>query len=481
MLTGVQASVRSPRPLDAAVGEQSASWASLNVGAPLTGLGSTRVATYGSLACGLPFTIDVAIRSDQGETTVPVTITPTGRPGPRERTWRPDWMPKTIAANKYSNHTFHVATEGVIRDVELRIGRLTHARVGGLRLALRPPGDGVVSPVVLADRRGGDGDDFVDTVFDDDAAQPIRAGRAPFTGRFRPEEPLSRLNGRPAAGFWELYVENLTDEEGVLDAASVDVIGTPCQDARNARPLAVPAPPNYDDPAVHGVPYTLDASRSWDADGRIVAYRWDFESDGVIDRVTTTPHTEYTWSSGNTVTYAVTVVDDRRATHREWGTVSLAATPRPRPQHEPEPTPVFEQSPEPEQVEPVAIPTLTPSFPGIWAFLLPRAVPAPAQLGFSMAASHKLRGLRTGLKLVAGCSVACTLEASLTDRGRRIGRVRLMLAGGRPHALRLPLTAATRRALTRRPRTRLVLSLKATAVSGAGPPATAKRAITIRR
>jgi hypothetical protein len=54
----------------------------------------------------------------------------------------------------------------------------------------------------------------VNTVFDDEAASPISSGTAPFTGSFKPEVPLSALDGINAAGTWTLKV---------VDQANVDV------------------------------------------------------------------------------------------------------------------------------------------------------------------------------------------------------------------------------------------------------------------
>ncbi len=56
---------------------------------------------------------------------------------------------------------------------------------------------------------GGGGDNFTNTVLDDQAATAITAGTAPFTGSFRPEGSLATLNGKLANGTWRL---ELTDD-----------------------------------------------------------------------------------------------------------------------------------------------------------------------------------------------------------------------------------------------------------------------------
>ena len=65
--------------------------------------------------------------------------------------------------------------------------------------------------VLLVNRRGGSGRNFVNTVLSDAAGQSIRTGAAPFTGTYQPESPLSTFAGADARGVWTLWVE---DESG---------------------------------------------------------------------------------------------------------------------------------------------------------------------------------------------------------------------------------------------------------------------------
>jgi hypothetical protein len=60
-----------------------------------------------------------------------------------------------------------------------------------------------------------------------------------------------------------------------------------------------------------GEPVTFDASRSKDADGSIVRYEWDLDGDGTYERDTgSSPVTEKTYESPDTVTVTVRVSDD---------------------------------------------------------------------------------------------------------------------------------------------------------------------------
>lgn len=81
---------------------------------------------------------------------------------------------------------------------------LTHTYDADLRMMLIAPDGSVIS---LADGNGGDGDNYTNTVFTDDAAQTVWGGSAPFTGEFRPIERIGYLNnGQNGNGVWQLYI-----------------------------------------------------------------------------------------------------------------------------------------------------------------------------------------------------------------------------------------------------------------------------------
>ena len=84
---------------------------------------------------------------------------------------------------------------------------VTHPNVGDLELYLIAP-DATQIPLSL--RRGGTGDNFTNTLFDDGAAASISTGTAPFTGSFKPESPLSALNGILSNGTWSLKAKDLS-------------------------------------------------------------------------------------------------------------------------------------------------------------------------------------------------------------------------------------------------------------------------------
>ena len=62
------------------------------------------------------------------------------------------------------------------------------------------------------------------TIFDDDAASPLADGTPPYTGSFRPAEPLSTFDGLNANGSWTLLItDNVREWSGELLGWSLDI------------------------------------------------------------------------------------------------------------------------------------------------------------------------------------------------------------------------------------------------------------------
>ncbi|MFG0284440.1 MAG: S8 family serine peptidase [Phycisphaerales bacterium JB039] len=106
-----------------------------------------------------------------------------------------------------TSSSISIADTREILDANVRID-LEHDFVGDLTISLFAP-DG--TEVVLVNRRGGSGENFTGTVFDDEAPVPITTispGGAPFSSSYRPEQPLGRFDGKSAAGDWTLVVRD---------------------------------------------------------------------------------------------------------------------------------------------------------------------------------------------------------------------------------------------------------------------------------
>jgi subtilisin-like proprotein convertase family protein len=123
----------------------------------------------------------------------------------------------------------NVSDFGVVADINVRV-RLNHTFDGDLEIRLIAP-DG--TQVLLSDNRGGAGQNFgtgandcsgTPTVFDDEAATPIASGSAPFAGSFRPDQPLSAMDGKGTNGTWRLRVNDTAGlDTGTIGCVTLEI------------------------------------------------------------------------------------------------------------------------------------------------------------------------------------------------------------------------------------------------------------------
>ncbi len=138
--------------------------------------------------------------------------------------------PLNLIDNGVVTSTLDVSGVGRINTMEVRLN-LTHTYTADLQITLIAP-DG--TQVLLASGVGGSGDDFTDTVFSDDADIAVQGGAAPFTGVFRPMQPLSILRGTQADGRWRLEIrDTMPWDTGKLNSWAISFI--------NDEPFAVTA------------------------------------------------------------------------------------------------------------------------------------------------------------------------------------------------------------------------------------------------
>ena len=103
---------------------------------------------------------------------------------------------------------------GILKDVNVKLN-ITYPSVGYLAVELMRQGS--PTRVTLCSAYSIDGANLVDTVFDEDAAQSISDGAAPYTGSWRTRDwqstnDLSRFNGTDPNGAWTLIVSNCSYE-----------------------------------------------------------------------------------------------------------------------------------------------------------------------------------------------------------------------------------------------------------------------------
>jgi hypothetical protein len=109
-------------------------------------------------------------------------------------------------------------------DMNVKIDTFIHTWDSDMIFSLFHNGSNKVD---LITNRGGSGDNFIGTILNDSAATPIANGNAPFTGSFRPEQPLAIYNNQSPAGSWELWMQDVAGgDTGFLRAWCITFLFT---------------------------------------------------------------------------------------------------------------------------------------------------------------------------------------------------------------------------------------------------------------
>ena len=161
----------------------------------------------------------------------------------------------------------------IISDINVTVN-IEHTWNSDLALFLiNPAGDFIE----LSIQNGQDSDNYTNTVFDDDAEQSITSGIGPFTGSFRPEEPLSTFNGQFSAGEWILGVIDAFPPEdgGSINSFTIEICGV-----RDPNDFDSDGVPNE----VDNCPIVANADQSDnDGDGIGDMCDDDDDNDGILD------------------------------------------------------------------------------------------------------------------------------------------------------------------------------------------------------
>lgn len=113
-------------------------------------------------------------------------------------------IPKTLPPKTIAYDTIRIPEQGTIQDFNLNL-TVYHTNDSDLFIWVTRPG---VPMVQLSTGNGGDGDNYFNTTFDDEASIPITQGTPPFIGTFKPEQNLSALDKYYLQGDWILRVYN---------------------------------------------------------------------------------------------------------------------------------------------------------------------------------------------------------------------------------------------------------------------------------
>lgn len=149
-------------------------------------------------------------------------------------------VPRTISGLNLISSLLTVTQDVPIEDINVALN-LSFPRVGKLDVWLVSPAG---TTVMLSDTNGGMNPNFTDTIFDDQAEVAIADGTAPFTGTFRPDDPLALFNTQNARGTWQLNIQNVTTKGnlGSLNSWSIEVTKGESTGEGDGDPNDPPAP-----------------------------------------------------------------------------------------------------------------------------------------------------------------------------------------------------------------------------------------------
>jgi subtilisin-like proprotein convertase family protein len=99
-----------------------------------------------------------------------------------------------------------IPNRGLILDLDVNLS-VNHTNDQDLYIWLIRGG---IPMHLLSKENGGEGDNYTNTTFDDEAELSIKEGTAPFTGHFKPEVELSAFDYTELQGLWRLRILNLS-------------------------------------------------------------------------------------------------------------------------------------------------------------------------------------------------------------------------------------------------------------------------------
>ncbi len=190
---------------------------------------------------GVAIPLELEILAGENLITIPFNITP-GEFIPQSatyflgsgKTYGDTGLPSEV------REIFPVGMEGFVTSVELTVD-ISHTYVGDNVLTLSSPSG---KQVVLFNRNGGSANNFTNTVFTDSAASSIVEGFAPFTGRFRPIEPLAGFVNETSFGNWEFIANDvISQDSGTVNTLSLLLnINQPTSQEALSLELNIPDP-----------------------------------------------------------------------------------------------------------------------------------------------------------------------------------------------------------------------------------------------
>lgn len=131
-------------------------------------------------------------------------------------------LPQSIPTNITSLYPIDIPVTARIHDINVTLS-IGHTYPRYLKIFLVHP-DG--TQIELSTGNGFNYDNYTSTVFDDEASEFIHQDQSPFSGAYRPEEPLATFDERNLYGEWKLKIHNSSSYSGTLSGFSIQATYT---------------------------------------------------------------------------------------------------------------------------------------------------------------------------------------------------------------------------------------------------------------
>ena len=123
-------------------------------------------------------------------------------------------------------HEVSIPYDVSIVDLNILVN-INHSWLEDLTLYLESP-DGV--KIILSKQIGGSGNNYLETLFDQDSNNNIFNASPPFSGSYKPVQSLETFYNKSAFGKWKLIVEDSFQEDtGSINSFLIEMclLGTP--------------------------------------------------------------------------------------------------------------------------------------------------------------------------------------------------------------------------------------------------------------
>jgi serine protease len=160
--------------------------------------------------------------------------------------------PLAVRGGSTTTSTVTITKDITIADLKVTV-LLSYPHLSDLVIRLTGPGG---TSVLLSNRDGGSGNNLVSAVFSDAASTTLNQAKAPFSGSYRPDTPLSVFDSKDARGTWTFTVQDVVaGTSGSLSFFTLNIDG-----ALNANGTPASVGDSEDQPAETPTPATADAA-----------------------------------------------------------------------------------------------------------------------------------------------------------------------------------------------------------------------------